>query len=234
MTTISYLNVSSAAALSDDIKAIDLASQADGGNGTQYLITLQAGATLTESADISAINLTGKDTLTLNGQGAFLNGAGTCRGFFAYSGITTIKNLTIENAVAQGGFGGSGNLVAFGKVASGGGGRGSAAACLSLTIRPAGLRRRTSRSMTFLSLATRQLADRAGTADGPPPGAGADSVAWAATESPPVRAGAAALAVPTPTIRAVTAAVAAAELEAPDSSLAPRAVAGAEVAGPGE
>jgi len=58
-----YLNVSSASQLSADIKAIDLASQADGGDGTHYVITLKAGATLTESADISAINLAGKDTL---------------------------------------------------------------------------------------------------------------------------------------------------------------------------
>ena len=72
MTTISYLNVSSASQLSADIKTIDLASQADGGNGTQYLITLQAGATLSESADISAINLAGSDTLAINGQGCLL------------------------------------------------------------------------------------------------------------------------------------------------------------------
>ncbi len=75
--TTTYLNVSSASELCADIKAIDLASQADGGNGTQYVITLPAGATLTESADISAINLAGKDTLTLNGQGAALDGAAT-------------------------------------------------------------------------------------------------------------------------------------------------------------
>ena len=42
MTTTSYTNVSSAADLSADIKAIDLASQADGGNGTNYSITLQS------------------------------------------------------------------------------------------------------------------------------------------------------------------------------------------------
>jgi hypothetical protein len=45
-TTTRYTNVSTAADLSADIEAIDLASQADGGNDTQYLITLQAGATL--------------------------------------------------------------------------------------------------------------------------------------------------------------------------------------------
>ena len=35
--TTSYLNVSSASELSADIKAIDLASQADGGDGTHYI-----------------------------------------------------------------------------------------------------------------------------------------------------------------------------------------------------
>ena len=105
--TTSYLNVSSASALSADIKAIDLASQADAGNGTLYSITLKASATLTESVDISAINLAGNDTLTLNGQGAVLNGAGAYRGLFVYSGKTTIENLTIENAVAKGGAGGA-------------------------------------------------------------------------------------------------------------------------------
>jgi hypothetical protein len=76
MTTTSYLNVSSVSALSADIAAIDAASQADGGNGTVYSITLKKGATLTESADIAAINLTGADTLTISGKGAVLNGAG--------------------------------------------------------------------------------------------------------------------------------------------------------------
>jgi hypothetical protein len=71
MTTVSYLNVSNASQLSADIEAVDLASQADGGNGTQYLITLQAGATLTESADISAINLAGSDTLTIDARAGF-------------------------------------------------------------------------------------------------------------------------------------------------------------------
>ena len=73
---------------------------------------------MTESADISAINLTGYDTLTINGQGAALDGAGAYRGLFAYSGATTIENLTIENAVAQGGAGGHGG---------GGGGAGGGA-----------------------------------------------------------------------------------------------------------
>ena len=108
MTTIEYLNLSSTSELNTAIKEIDLFSQAYGGNGNHYLITLQAGATLTESTDISAINLKGSDTLTINGQGAAIDGAGAYRGLFAYSGETTIENLMIENAVAKGGAGASG------------------------------------------------------------------------------------------------------------------------------
>ena len=148
----SYLNVSSASQLSADIAAIDLASQADGGNGTTYLITLQAGATLTESADISAINLTGNDTLTINGKGAFLNGADAYRGLFAYSGTTTIENLTIENAVAQGGAGGNGSPRAAA------GARGLAAVCSSPITPPEGQPRRASRSYTTPSSPTRASA----------------------------------------------------------------------------
>ena len=46
----SLSNVSSAAELSADIKKIDLASQATGGDGTDYAISLAPGATLTEAA----------------------------------------------------------------------------------------------------------------------------------------------------------------------------------------
>ena len=95
--------VSSASQLSAAIEGIDNESKADGGNGTHYVITLAAGATLTESADISAIDLTGKDTLTIGGQAATFDRAGKYRGLFVYSGATTIENLTVENAIAQGG-----------------------------------------------------------------------------------------------------------------------------------
>ena len=46
----SLSNVSSAAQLSADIKKIDLASQATGGDGTDYVITLAPGATLIQAA----------------------------------------------------------------------------------------------------------------------------------------------------------------------------------------
>jgi hypothetical protein len=51
--TTTYLIVSTAADLSAEIKAIDLASQGPGGGTrTQYQITIQIGATSTGSADI--------------------------------------------------------------------------------------------------------------------------------------------------------------------------------------
>jgi hypothetical protein len=70
VTTTSFTNVSSASQLSEDIMAIDVTSQADGGDGTDFSITLARDATLTEQADIAAINLAGNDTFTLDGQGS--------------------------------------------------------------------------------------------------------------------------------------------------------------------
>ncbi len=103
-----YSDVSTASALSDDIKVIDLASLAGPGTGTAYTITLAAGTTLAEAADIKAVNLNGSDTLTIDGQGAALDGGGAHRGLFVYSGDVTIENLTIQNAVASGGNGADG------------------------------------------------------------------------------------------------------------------------------
>ena len=59
---------------------IDLASQATGGDGTDYVISLAPGATLTEAADIYAVNLAGNDTLTIDGEGATLDGAARIAG----------------------------------------------------------------------------------------------------------------------------------------------------------
>jgi hypothetical protein len=47
--TVSHPIVTTASQLSDEIKEVDVASQADGGNGTHYSITLKAGATLTKA-----------------------------------------------------------------------------------------------------------------------------------------------------------------------------------------
>ncbi|MEO6841913.1 MAG: NF038122 family metalloprotease, partial [Bradyrhizobium sp.] len=104
----SLSDVSSAGELSADIDKIDLANHQSGGDGTHYVITLKAGATLTETSELYAINLHGNDTLTIEGQGATLDGAGHGRGLFVYSGNVTINDLIIANAVATGGNGGIG------------------------------------------------------------------------------------------------------------------------------
>src|SRR4030081_3442382 len=110
--TLTFTGVTSAQTLSDDIRAIDLDSQAGSGTGTAYSIALAQGVTLLEAADISAINLKGNDTLTINGNSAgtganaVIDGGNAHRGLFVYSGTVTIENLTIENAVANGGNGG--------------------------------------------------------------------------------------------------------------------------------
>ena len=45
----------------------------------------------------------GLDNLTIDGQGHTLDGANTYRGLFVYSGAVAINNLSINDALAQGG-----------------------------------------------------------------------------------------------------------------------------------
>ena len=79
---------------------------------TAYTITFGAGLSgqnaLQLTTDLDAINLAPGNVLTINGNGAVINGAGLERGFFVYSGLVQISDLTIENAVATGGAGGAG------------------------------------------------------------------------------------------------------------------------------
>ncbi len=117
MATITY-SASSASSLSGEIKTIDEQSS---GNGTNYVINLTAGATMNESPAPEAINILAGDTLTINGQGATLNGQGSYRGLFVYAGVVTIENLTIENAAAIGGAGGQGSFGGGGGAGLGGG-----------------------------------------------------------------------------------------------------------------
>jgi autotransporter-associated beta strand protein len=112
--------VASAQELSDAIRVVDEASQASGGNGTHYVITIAPNVTLTETADLWAVNLRGSDTLTINGNGAILDGnseagvANAHRGLFVYTGDVTINDLTIEHTVAKGGDGANGGGGALG------------------------------------------------------------------------------------------------------------------------
>jgi len=115
------LDADTAAELSADIKAIDLASLANGAVATHYTITLGSGLTLTESTQIDAINLGAGSSLTINGQGDTLDGAKTYNGLFVYSGNVTIENLTIADARAVGGAGGSAAIGGGGGAGLGGG-----------------------------------------------------------------------------------------------------------------
>ncbi|OKO67325.1 hypothetical protein [Bradyrhizobium sp. AS23.2] len=66
-------------------------------------ITFSAGVgTITLLSDLPALTV----NTTINANGATLSGNNLFRGLFAYSGNTSISNLTITNALAQGGAGG--------------------------------------------------------------------------------------------------------------------------------
>ncbi len=81
-----------------------------------YEIDLAGSIALTGA--LEALNLQSGVTLEINGAGFDINGESSQRGLFVYAGAVNIENLTIENAVAQGGVGGNGAS------AGGGGGAG--------------------------------------------------------------------------------------------------------------
>jgi hypothetical protein len=74
----------------------------------RYVINLQNNITLSGAASntLAAFNTT--SAVTVNGNGFTLDGGGGQRGFFVFSGNVSINNLTIANAVAQGGAGSNG------------------------------------------------------------------------------------------------------------------------------
>jgi autotransporter-associated beta strand protein len=74
-------------------------------------------ANIALSQDLPALQGTGTIIRSSAGNTYSINGAGQYRGLFVYSGSVTVQNLTITNAVAQGGHGGAG-------VVAGGGGAG--------------------------------------------------------------------------------------------------------------
>jgi hypothetical protein len=63
----------------------------------------------TQVAPLATINLKSGVSLTINGEGLSIDGGGSGRGLFVYSGAVNIQNLIIENMVAQGGAGANGN-----------------------------------------------------------------------------------------------------------------------------
>jgi autotransporter-associated beta strand protein len=106
--------VSNAADLQADLNAIDTRQNANGGADIDYVIDLSGNITL--AADLPVLAL-GYGSLTINGNGSAINGGGHYAGLIAYSGTTTLNDLSIDDTVARGGNGGNG-----GGTASGGGG----------------------------------------------------------------------------------------------------------------
>ena len=85
---------------------------------TAYVIHLGANQTYDLSQDLSAINLDSGSSLTIDGDDAVISGGDEHHGFFLLNGALTLKDLTLEDFVAQGGAGSS-------SVSSGAGGGGA-------------------------------------------------------------------------------------------------------------
>ena len=110
-TTTTTIVVHTEADLDNAIEQIDKSS------GQTFCVQLQpTGGQLTLTQDMPLLTA-GSNTVTIDGGGSTLDGAGQFRGFFVESGNVTFQNLTIQNALAEGGAGGDG-------LAGGGGGAG--------------------------------------------------------------------------------------------------------------
>ena len=110
--------VTDTASLNAAIDAADAAASITGGTlptSVNLHLTITLANDITETGALDAINLQPGVSLTIDGQGHTLDGAGTYRGLFAYAGLTTVQNLAIDDTVARGGNGG---------FVSGGGGAG--------------------------------------------------------------------------------------------------------------
>ncbi|MCX7379912.1 MAG: Hint domain-containing protein [Alphaproteobacteria bacterium] len=107
--------VATEAELDAAILAIDVGGSASA-DGTAYTITLSV-PSIVLAGDLAIINLPSGGSLTIDGAGGTLDGGGVASGLFLLAGDVHVKDLTITDAIAQGGSGGSG-------VWAGGGGAG--------------------------------------------------------------------------------------------------------------
>ncbi|MDE3132378.1 MAG: hypothetical protein KGL16_14600, partial [Acidobacteriota bacterium] len=73
--------------------------------------------TITLASELPALT----QSVAIDGNGATIDGAGTYRGLFAYSGTIAISDLTIADALATGGAGGAGDGAGGGGAGLGGG-----------------------------------------------------------------------------------------------------------------
>ena len=106
-------NVSDETSLNGDIRTIDAAPAG--------AYQLDFAGSIPETMPLEAINLPSGVTLTIDGAGFALYGAGQQRGLFVYAGAVTVEDLTIQNAVAVGGAGGGGAVGGGGGAGLGGG-----------------------------------------------------------------------------------------------------------------
>ena len=78
-------------------------------------------STLALATDLPLISLASGVTLTIDGAGKILDGSNVARGLLVYAGSVVVQNLTIADAVAQGGAGGDGRSAGGGGGGLGGG-----------------------------------------------------------------------------------------------------------------
>ena len=97
-------DVASESDLNAAIESIDLTGAQSQPN---LAYTIKFTTSFALSTDLYAINLATGDTLTIRGANYALSGSGAERGFFVYSGVVAIENLTMENMTATGGAGGA-------------------------------------------------------------------------------------------------------------------------------
>ena len=109
------VTVATETALNTELAGIDNGSL----SGSSFTIDLANNITL--SSDLDLINLSSGESLVIVGNSDTLNGGGAYRGLFVLGGSVLVENLTIANAVAQGGAGGSGNWGGGGGAGLGGG-----------------------------------------------------------------------------------------------------------------
>jgi autotransporter passenger strand-loop-strand repeat protein len=97
-------DVSTLTQLNTAIEDVDAAAA---GSGAQTIDI--ASGTISITSALEAINLNTGVSLTISGaSGAVLDGGGTQRGLFIYSGNVTVENLTLQNMAAVGGAGAAG------------------------------------------------------------------------------------------------------------------------------
>ena len=97
--------VTDEAQLDEAIQAIS-AGGAQAAANTSYAITLApAGGTMKFDDQLDAIDLLSGSSLTIDGQGAILDGQKQQRGFIVSGGTVTLQNLSLTDMLAQGGAG---------------------------------------------------------------------------------------------------------------------------------